>query len=225
MGNGWRVHPELTQGSYTDGGVWMTRTIPSGYQLHIRLDTDHYQTVITELRLEPGDNPDLYGIRGHLETPTGDPQHPTWQRTRLPTARRQAAATLNHHLEHLTEEGYATALGVIARLRGFTPKNTRPPRRHRATNQQLNLAVVAAAYADTVATANTRDIRRGTLERLRQAEMFYGEKTIGPLITKARRAGHLTPTTRGKPGGRLTTKARRILSEVGFQSPWYEERT
>jgi hypothetical protein len=198
----------------------MTREVEGAYQLHVRLDTDHYQTVITELRLQPHPDAKLHGIRGRLEIPTGNPQHPTWHALPHPTARRQAATTLNHHLQHVSTQPVDQVLSVIAQIRGFTPTNTQPRRRQPRRDAQFELAIIAAAYASALHDPIPSQPRPGTLERLRQADRYYSPTTIGPLLTKARKAGYLTQTRRGKAGGRLTAKAQRTLDDAEFIAPW-----
>src|SRR3954449_7333235 len=96
--NAWRPDHVRNQGNFNDPSFWMTRQFADGWHIHIRLETDRYQTVIAELHIEPGETSELIGIRGHIEVPTGDPQDPTWQRITLPTSLRQASTALQEEL-------------------------------------------------------------------------------------------------------------------------------
>jgi hypothetical protein len=238
--NGWRPDVERNQGNFDEPWFWMTRDLADGWRVRARLYTDNYRTVIDRLDLEAGDETLLRGIRGHLETPTGEPRRPTWQRYSIGALRREASAALEtlllEHHQTSTErlaaqqrgdwppadprETVDHALAAFATLRGFTvpalhatPRNTRKP-------SPINSAILAAAYADAVQN-DGRSARDGTKQRLDKINRHYAPSTIGPLIAQARKDGLLTSTRRGKAGGQLTAKAHRILREAQFHSAWY----
>jgi hypothetical protein len=217
---------------------WMTRALPDGWRIHVRLVTTGNRTVIGELRVEPGTSPQLFGMRGRIELPTGDARHPQWQRITLQTARREAFTALHElltqmhrtsrDLEAAEQRGEALPdghtlehhLAVAAQLRGFTTTGTAPRRRRPRGHKDLDLAVVAAAYASARADQPSHP-REGTQDRLQQIGVYYARSSIGPLIAKARAATMLTPARRGKAGGGLTPTARRLLTTANFQTPWY----
>ena len=217
--NGWQPNLDRTQAD--PEGFWMTRRL-DGWQLHIRLISNNYKSAIDQLHVEPTETTALRGIRGHIELPSGNPRTPTWTRIPLPSARRQAAATLNAALTadrkrdkqektHDRREPAQRMTALLAGFRDFSPQATAPPKRRPRKSKDIELATIAAAYAAATQGDSPSHPREETLERLRAAGYHYAPSTIGPLIARARAAGMLTPTSPGKAAGKLTPKAKRIL--------------
>jgi hypothetical protein len=220
--NAWQPNVERTQAD--PDGFWMTRELPDGWRIHIRLVANAYKTVIDHLHVEPSQATLLRGIRGRIDLPHGDPREPTWARVTLPTARRQAAAALNTALaedrqRHATRndrrEPVQRMPALLATFRGFTDQSTTPPKRRPRPTKEVELATIAAAYATATHGSQPTRPRDETLQRLRAEGFYYAPSTIGPLIARARAAGMLTATTPGKAGGRLTRKAERLLRQHG----------
>jgi hypothetical protein len=240
-GNSWRIDATRVEPDLEEPVCWMTRCLGDGWEIAVRLHTNHYRTVIDQLHVYPTDTPTLFGVRGHIELPAGDPTEPSWQRYPIPTLRREASAALEQLLEELTRtsqdrldaqtrgeppssdqrEPVDRALAFIAGMRGFTPEGTRPRRRTPRTTRNRDLAIVAAAYAAARAETPTNP-REGTRLRLEEVGLHYARSSIGPLITKTRTAGMLTRAQHGKAAGRLTPKARRTLKDANFHAPWYD---
>jgi hypothetical protein len=236
--NGWRAHPTWNMGALDAPEFWMTRELPDGWRIHVLLVTTGQRTVIGELRVEPGESPHLLGMRGRIDLPTGDPRHPQWQRVTLQTARREASTTLHELLTqmHRTSREIEAAeqrgepprrgdslehhLAVTAQLRGFTTTGTASRRRRPRGRKDLDLAIIAAAYASARVDQPSHP-REGTQDRLQQIGVYYARSSIGPLIAKARTAHMLTPAHRGKAAGDLTPNARQLLTTANFQAPWY----
>jgi hypothetical protein len=238
--NAWRPDRERNQGSFDQPVYWMTCELNDEWRVTVRLVTDHYRTVIDRIHLEASDDTKLRGIRGRLELPTDDPANPTWRRYPIAGLRREASAALESALYdlHRTSTDRQAALrrgdplppnrrepadrifAAIAHARGFTVPGTHPAPHAARQPSTLTLAIAAAAYADAL-RIDHRSARQGTQQRLDQIHRHYAPSSIGPLITKARAAGLLTPTAPGKPGGRLTAKGRQTLANANFQAPWY----
>ncbi len=238
--NTWRPDRERNQEAHNDPAFWMTRALPGGWRISVRLFTNSTQTVIDHVHVEPTDSAQLRGIRGHIELPTGDPADPTWHRVTLPTARREASSALEHLLQELhrtsaerqaaynrgdpppadRREPINRALAAVAEFRGFTTNGTRPPRRRPGKNRQLHLAIIAAAYSAARAEHPTRP-REATQRNLEEIKMHHARSTIGPQVNHARAADMLTRAARGRAGGELTHKARQLLADADFHAPWY----
>jgi len=85
------------------------------------------------------------------------------------------------------------------------PREPGKPKRQR--RDDLYFARLAARYAELVELGMRRPIP------LLAAETGLAPSTLTAAIRDARRTGFLTATPRGRAGGRLTAKARRLLDD------------
>jgi hypothetical protein len=93
---------------------------------------------------------------------------------------------------------------------------TRPGRRGRDDSFYAN---IAWEYVRAL-TARSRHPVADTAEVLRKNDLHYSDAYVRDAIAEARRRGLLTPARRGRAGGRLTEKGRKLCFE---QEKWWEE--
>jgi len=238
----WDINAERSDGD--PDGVWMTRMLEEGWQLHVRLITNGYHTVIDQLHIEPSQATTLHGLRGAIELPTGNPVDPDWIRIPLHTARRDATNRLNQLLSdhrELQDRRYAyaskglvdpadtdhreqrdTILAMHAEFKGFTRPAT-TPRAHFTDDRSLRLALVAAAY-EHARTLTPTQPRLHVHQLLHDLDHDYAPSSIGPLIHNARQEGMLTHGHNRKAGGKATKRARTLIKQAGIELPWETKR-
>jgi hypothetical protein len=100
------------------------------------------------------------------------------------------------------------------RLEQWSPQNGEPARLDRSalSERELRLARLAKRYVETLGTPEQAEVLA--------TELGYSPKSIPALVMEARNVHHLlTPTQRGRPGGRLTPKALDWLGEDPEPAP------
>jgi hypothetical protein len=238
----WDVNAERSMSD--PDGIWMTRTLEEGWQLHVRLITNGYHTVVDQLHIEPGQATTLHGLRGAIELPTGNPVDPDWIRIPLHTAHRGATNHLNQLLSdhrEVQDRRYAYAskglidpadfhhreqldhiLAMHAEFKGFTRPAT-TPRAQFTGDRPLRLALVAAAY-EHARTLTPTQPRQHVHQLLHDLDHAYAPASIGPLIHHARQEGMLTHANDRKAGGKATKRARALIKQAGIELPWETKR-
>lgn len=107
----------------------------------------------------------------------------------------------------LAREGSYRDLGEHVQIETY-----KEPSRGRKHDDRF-LLVVAQAW-ETARNSDTADIYDAMVGELRRQGLDYRPGGARELVNKARGAGLLEPTSQGRVGGGLTSKAKRLLREL-----------
>ena len=114
------------------------------------------------------------------------------------------SVALAHVLRTDTPAGHAGDFSV--RADRAAPRPTKPRRDLRL------LAHIAALYEEAMSHKTERFAPNEYIyTKLLGTEYQLARRSIEKVVSKARQAGYLTPAVRGRPGGRATPAARRLL--------------
>jgi hypothetical protein len=167
--------------------------LEGGWLARCRLAPQGGRVVIAELHLVPEENVPAGGVTAGVV-----------RNVQVGELRRE----LERHLADVREKWGDAVLepeGLLGRhgLAKLAEEASRP-----AERDDAYFARIAARYVELVERGNTRPTP------VLAAELGRLESYIAMAIRDARKRGLLTPTTRGRAGGKLTPKAQRLLARA-----------
>ena len=193
--------------------VWLDVPLDADWLATSRLVVQEGQLVVGELRVIPRERENLVpgrwsaevvGVRAQV--PPGGLSARTVRRVHLSDYRAHTHEVLAWVMQqHGGRDGGAGRL--LRRFGIFPPDEDRPRPVRRAGKPDRFYARLAAAYTELVSSGRRHPIK--TLASRRHE----GSATIRNWIREARVRGLLTRGVRGRAGGELTPRARRILEE------------
>jgi hypothetical protein len=164
--------------------------VGGGWNAEARFETQGGTLVITDLRIVPaGDS-----------IPAGGVTASTLRRLQIGELRKALEAQARHLSGQLGEQS-SELLGQHG-LAELAHEASAP-----AARDDRYFARIAARYAELVAEGNKRPTP------VLAGELGRPESYVTFAVRDARKRGLLTPTTKGRAGGRLTPKARRLLAQ------------
>lgn len=203
-----RLHERTADGQRE---VWLEASLSNGWEVSYLLKHRSGRVEIAELRVHPVAGPDSAPgewSRQLADVPTGGL-----------TARRMREVLLTKHLGQISDlnREVARVQGEEARWRRFAGSLPEladahhPGRRGRSDHF---LASVAARYAGMVEDGSHAPMKELANELASRGQPF-SVATVRGFIHEARRRELLTPATRGKAGGDITSKAEQLLGDAG----------